>query len=205
MKFSRMFDNAKLYELFQFAAASRKNQQFITERIINPAGISEVLDFGCGVGYHSGLFKSGNYLGIEPINSCIDLAKRKYAKSNVTFVKGDHLHLKTLESNSFDLVIAIGVIHHIDNDIFSVLVQEVHRILKPGGRFTTFDPVFHPKQSRISRWIVKRDRGEWVRTESDYVNPLKSYFLERIEANIYTDLLRFPYDHLAISAIKSPG
>jgi SAM-dependent methyltransferase len=198
-----MFDNAKLYELFQFATASRKNKQFITDQIINPKGVSDVLDFGCGVGYHSQLFKSGNYLGIEPISSCIDLANRKYAESNIKFLKGDHLHLKTLESNSFDLVIAIGVVHHIDNEVFNVLIKEVHRILKPGGRFTTFDPVLHPNQSRVSEWIVKRDRGDWVRTESEYVNPLKRYFSERIEAKIYTNLLRFPYDHLAITAMKS--
>ena len=203
MKLAQVFDNAKLYETFQFAVGRRGTQEIIRNEILKPDQIVNVLDFGCGIGYHSELFKSAHYLGIEPLDACITVANRKYASSRVEFQLGDHLSLKALPESSFDLVIAVGVLHHIDDKIFSEFVQEAFRILKPGARLTTFDPVFHSKQSKISEWVVKQDRGGWVRTEGGYLEIIAKTFPEDIETKIYSNLLRIPYDHIAISAFKN--
>lgn len=203
MKLAQVFDNAKLYEIFQFAVGRRGTQEIIRNEILKPDQIVNVLDFGCGIGYHSELFKSAHYMGIEPLDACITVANRKYASSRVEFELGDQLSLKALPESSFDLVIAIGVLHHIDDKIFREFVQEAFRILKPGARLTTFDPVFHSKQSKISEWVVKQDRGGWVRTEGGYLEIIAKTFPEDIETKIYSNLLRIPYDHIAISAFKN--
>lgn len=203
MKLAQVFDNAKLYEIFQFAIGRRGTQELIRDEILKPDQINNVLDFGCGIGYHSELFKSAHYLGIEPIESCITVANKKYASSRVEFRLGDQISLKSLPGNSFDLVIAIGVLHHIDGNIFAEFIQEAYRLLKPGGRLTTFDPVFHSEQSVISEWVVKQDRGGWVRTEGEYLETIAKTFREVIETKIYSNLLRIPYDHISINAYKS--
>ena len=121
----------------------------------------------------------------------------------VKFQIGNHLNLKSLPENSFDLVIAIGVLHHIDSKIFTIFAKEAHRILKPGARLTTFDPVFHKHQSRLSKLIVRQDRGNWVRTEQEYLDIIDSNFEGKISSRIFSKLLRIPYDHIVINAYKS--
>ena len=204
MKLAQVFDNAKLYEIFQFALAKKTSHNVIKNEILKPDdGISSVLDFGCGIGYHSRFFPYAEYLGIEPLESCIAIANKNYADSSTQFISGDHLYLKNLNNESFDLVIAVGVLHHIDDEIFNEFIRETYRILKPGGRLTTLDPVFHLRQTKISEWLVKRDRGAWVRTELEYINPVEKFFSGKIETKIYSNLNRIPYDHFAMSATKN--
>ena len=156
MKIAKVFDNAKLYEVFQFAIAKKTTHEIIRNEILKPGdGISRILDFGCGIGFHSKFFPSADYLGVEPLESCIKIANKNYADSSTQFILGNHSYLKNLNNESFDLVIAVGVLHHIDDEIFNEFIRETFRILKSGGRLTTFDPVLHSKQSKISEWVVK--------------------------------------------------
>ena len=203
MKLAQVFDNAKLYEIFQFAVAKKATHEIIRSEILKPDdGVSNVLDFGCGIGYHSRLFHSAQYLGIEPLESCIERANKNYSGPLTQFILGDHSLLRDLKSENFDLVIAVGVLHHIDDEICREFIREAYRILKPGARLTTFDPVLHGRQTKISEWVVKRDRGAWVRTDVEYLNSIEEFFPGRLETTIYSNLLRIPYDHIAISATK---
>jgi len=202
MKVAKIFDNAQLYKLFQFTVISKANRTRVREEILKPLGVRKVLDFGCGIGYHCEDFKNSEYFGIEPLPGCVDKANRLFKSTNRTFIVGDHRDLKNVPGSSFDTIIAVGVLHHIDDAIFSEFIMESHRILKPGGRLTTFDPVFHENQSSISRWVVSRDRGEYVRATEEYLAPVEKLFSAGITYKIYKGLLRIPYDHLHMEIIK---
>ena len=123
MKLANIFDNAQLYKLFQFAVISNGSKARIREEVLKPVGVNKVLDFGCGIGYHSEDFRNSDYLGIEPLASCVDKANRMYKRTGISFILGDHLSLKSIPDSSFDLVIAIGVLHHIDNQFFLNLLE----------------------------------------------------------------------------------
>jgi len=202
MKLANIFDNEWLYKLFQFAVISNANKARICDEVLKPVGVKSVLDFGCGIGYHSEDFRDSEYLGIEPLSGCVDVANKMYKKSNRSFIVGDHETLKSIPDSSFELVIAIGVLHHIDNRVFSQFIEETYRILKPGGRLTTFDPVFHADQTKLSRWVVSRDRGIWVRSVDDYIQPIKKVFTNSLNSKIYSGLLRIPHDHICIDVTK---
>lgn len=203
VRISQIFDEPKLYEFFQSIVSKQGTLATIKDEIIRPDSVIRVLDFGCGIGIHSKLFTTSEYLGIEPLEACVAVAKQKYANSRVEFKIGNHLNLKTLPASSFDLVIAIGVLHHINSEIFGEFVKEANRILKPGARLTTFDPVLHKEQSKVSEWVVKQDRGAWVRTEREYLEIMQKNFSGIISTKIYSKLLRIPYDHIAMNAVKS--
>jgi ubiquinone/menaquinone biosynthesis C-methylase UbiE len=202
MKLADIFNNAQLYKLFQFSVISNASKERIRNEVLKPTGVERVLDFGCGIGTYALDFRQSDYLGIEPLSGCIEKANKMHRTHNSNFIVGDHLTLKTIPDSSFDLVIAIGVLHHIDDKIFSEFVKEAHRMLKPGGRLTTFDPVIHDEQSFASRWVVSRDRGKWVRTSEDYLLPVRGIFQKNVTSKIYRRLLRIPYDHISIEAIK---
>ena len=125
-----------------------------------------------------------------------------YKDSTATFLLGDHTALKSLPEGTFDLIFAIGVLHHIDDLVFNEFVEQAFRLLKPGARLMTFDPVLHPNQSKLSKWVVKQDRGNWVRTENEYLAVIKKLFLDNTDSRIYSELLRIPYDHILINATK---
>ena len=202
MRLVNLFDNASLYKFFQFSVSRRNTSSVIREEILKPDGVQDVLDFGCGIGYHSLEFPNANYLGIEPLQSCVKKAHKLFNETNRRFILGDHKTLKEIPDSSFDLILAIGVLHHINDDIVSEFLEESQRILRKGGRLTTFDPVLHEDQSVFSRWVVKQDRGRWVRSEFEYSKLIAEYFPGKFDQKIYTRLLRIPYDHVTFTLIK---
>lgn len=88
----------------------------------------QVLELGCGEGY-----------GMELLSPHVEtyVAVDKKRPSQVTFnnqVLFKHCHLPLLagiDDNSFHTIICFQVIEHIEND--GLLLQEIKRVLKPGG------------------------------------------------------------------------
>jgi SAM-dependent methyltransferase len=201
MRIANLFNNAAAYKFFQFAVISQDSKKTIFNQVLKPQGVRKVLDFGCGIGYHSEDFGDSDYLGIEPLPGCVNKANRLYKRPNSTFLVGDHLSLRSIPDSSFDVIIAIGVLHHISDEIFSEFIEQAYRILQPGGRLTTFDPVYYPGQSFLTRFVISRDRGENIRTKEDYEVVINQKF-RNLNSTIYTNLLRIPYDHVAFEAKK---
>jgi ubiquinone/menaquinone biosynthesis C-methylase UbiE len=203
MKFAKIFDNANLYRLFQFSVMRPDTLNIIRNEVLKPESVYKVLDFGCGIGYHSIEFPKSNYLGIEPLESCVRKANAMFSGDNRTFVLGDHRELRKIPDSSYDLIIAIGVLHHVDDVVMGEFLTESYRILRDGGRLTTLDPVIHNSQSKISKWVVKRDRGHYVRDEGEYKLPVNSIFRIEPTVKIYNNLLRIPYDHISMTVFKN--
>ena len=201
-KLADVFENATFYKLFQFLVIPQKSRKYIENNIISVSGVESVLDFGCGVGYHAEYFEFAEYLGIEPLESCVAKANQLFAKKGTTFKVGDHNTLKNINDESFDLIIAIGVLHHIEDEIVDLFIGEAKRLLKPGGRLTTFDPVIHSDQTFPSKWVVSQDRGRYVRRPEEYSEFFKTHFDENISSKVHSGLLRIPYDHIHFHAIK---
>jgi len=201
MRIQNIFNNPFFYRVFQSVVSKKSTSGMIEKEWINGEDSSRVLDFGCGVGQYSKLFKDQVYLGIEPIESCVQTANRFFSRENVEFRVGDHRTLSFLNDSSFDLILARGVIHHLNDEDYRVFLSQADRLLEPGGRLITIDPILHVKQSRISKWVVSKDRGEWVRENSDYISNLEGVFSD-FRVKIYSGLLRIPYDHIFVSVRK---
>lgn len=94
-----------------------------------------VLDVGCGAGVDLARFAKGgaDVTGVDLTESAIALACTNFEQQGLTgrFEVADGEHLP-FPDNSFDLVFAHGVVQYTANP--QQLVNECHRVLKPGGQ-----------------------------------------------------------------------
>ncbi|MDP4679665.1 MAG: class I SAM-dependent methyltransferase [Cyclobacteriaceae bacterium] len=92
----------------------------------------EVLEPGCGQGRGIELLLSmaRSYTAIDKIGDVINELKRKFI--GVSFKQMNFPPFLGIEDNSFDVVISFQVIEHIKED--KKFLEEIHRVLKPGGQ-----------------------------------------------------------------------
>ena len=75
------------------------------------------------------------YIGIDKYNTNIP---SDLQKSDITFLKSEVPPLTDIEEKSVDCVVTFQVIEHIYDDEF--FLQEIHRVLKPGGKLILTTP-----------------------------------------------------------------
>jgi len=94
-----------------------------------------VLEIGCGLGTDGAQFaKAGaDYTGVDLTEAAVDLSRLRFELANLkgTFRTADAEQLD-FPDDSFDLVYSHGVLHHTPD--IEKAINEVHRVLKPGGR-----------------------------------------------------------------------
>jgi cyclopropane fatty-acyl-phospholipid synthase-like methyltransferase len=101
----------------------------------------------------------------------------------------------------FDIVLAIGIFHHLTDKEAIEMFELADTLLKPDGRFITFDGVYTPGQGFFTRFFLSNDRGKYVRTEDQYRAIAQKYFTD-IHVSIRDDLLRLPYTHIIMECKK---
>jgi SAM-dependent methyltransferase len=114
-----------------------------------------VLDIGSGAGGKTLYYAS---LGVEKIwgidivphyqAEATALAAAKGMSEIAEFLTGDVTKLP-FPDHFFDVIIANDVMEHVDDP--EGTLREVHRVLRPGGRFyTNFPPYYHPHGAHLS-------------------------------------------------------
>ena len=201
----KLLDIPIIYSTFQRSVKTFRYEAMLTQ-LLNSSTIKDqrVLDFGCGPGDLADRFLEADYLGIDPLLRCVKVAQAKVEKLKIKGkVKlGDHNSLLDLEPESFDLIIAIGVLHHMDDAAAQTFVQNASRLLTPKtGQLVTLDPCIFEEQSFASRFMVKRDRGRFVRHEIEYKKLLEVDY-NQISSQQYSKILRMPYDLLSMTAMN---
>jgi cyclopropane fatty-acyl-phospholipid synthase-like methyltransferase len=100
----------------------------------------------------------------------------------------------------FDIILALGLIHHLDDEQAKNLFVIARRALRPGGRMITLDGVFTTRQSMLVRTLLKWDRGRHVRDEPAYRALAVSAKLQ-VTCHVANDLFRVPYDVLIMECM----
>jgi ubiquinone/menaquinone biosynthesis C-methylase UbiE len=202
VKASDILENPILYSGFQRLVKTQRYNQNL-DHLIGSFSVSKVLDFGCGPGDLYEKIDCQYYFGIDPSKECIDMAKKRFPNYRLKgeFCIGNQEQLKCLTTQDFDLIIAIGVFHHMSDPFILDFLKQAHRILKTGGRIVTLDPVRHENESLLSGFLVQQDRGRNVRTPDGYISLVKNYPFS-VESQIHVGLLRIPYDQFSMTCVK---
>ncbi len=98
-----------------------------------------VLDIGCGTGYGTlELARTASAaVGIDVSLEAVSYARSTYSASNLRYVTASCTRLP-FPNRSFDLAVAFEVIEHLED--WPQLLEEVRRILSPGGQFIVSTP-----------------------------------------------------------------
>ena len=175
-----------IYRLFRKVTGSeRLNREFVN-RYVRPHDGEAILDVGCGPGDALQLMPRVQYVGIDLSRDYIALAQARFS-NRATFVCGNLKDLNYGQFSQFDAVIAMGVLHHLDDRAVGELLSKIRRLLKPGGRFVSYDPCFTEPQHPFARWVHRHDRGQYVRFDQEYETLIASVF-DDYSCDIRTDL-----------------
>lgn len=96
---------------------------------------------------------------------------------------------------------AIGVLHHMNDESVTELFELARSVLEPGGRLITIDPALVEGQHPIARLLVSRDRGQHVR-DPEHLRRLVIPVFPNAEIETRHDMLRTPYTHAIIQASR---
>lgn len=175
--------------------------QFIAE-YLQPQPGSRVLDIGCGPGDMLAHLPNVQYVGFDIDEQYIQSAIERFGSRGKFFCrKVSEQVLHEMQEEKFDIVTAIGVVHHLDDAEAADLFRLAHNVLRPGGMLVTRDGCYTPDQSLVVRKLLDMDRGRYVRTQEQYLALAHSVF-EKCTPSLRQDLLRIPYNHLILQCQK---
>lgn len=131
------------------------------------AGGLKVLEIGCGLGTDGAQFAEAgaDYTGVDLTDAAVELARKQFELFGFPgkFQTADAENL-AFADNSFDLVYSHGVLHHTPET--QKAIQEVHRVLRPGGRAVVM--LYHRDSYnyRVNISLLRRAGAQLLRSET---------------------------------------
>jgi len=149
----------------QFEKYSKYHVNFYTgevrpllDKYIKSVPWQSFLDVGCGDGALLYAMKTNGYMKDKDVHA-VDLSKERIQRAKRVDDKfkcfvDDAESLKTVSSESIDLLVSVNVAEHVDD---VKMIKAIHRVLKNGGvayLSTTFKKWYG--------WYFYRSKGKWV-------------------------------------------
>jgi len=164
---------------------------------------SSLIDVGCGAGRHSfEAFRRGADVvafdqdvaelnNVDAILQAMQQQGEAPASAKAEAVKGDALDLP-YDDGTFDFVIASEILEHVPQD--EAAIDELVRVLKPGGRLAVTVP----------RWLP--EKVCWALSDEYHANEgghIRIYRADELEGKVTARGMRFDHRHHA-HALHSP-
>ena len=147
------------FENIFYKAIYNSNEDFFNFLQLN-APNSEILDYGCGAGnslekvIH---YKPKKITGIDISEVSIQKAKSKIASSQIAVeLEVDNCEKTKFKNNRFDIIYGTGILHHLN---LKACLDEIERILKPGGKFVFIEPLGTNPVINLYRKLTPKSRS----------------------------------------------
>lgn len=172
----RIFGIPFIYDAFQNFIGANSLKKMMIQLHIDPCCNARILEIGCGPGKNiEYLPHSIEYVGCDQSSKYIQSAKRNYGEIG-QFHCMSVADINKIDDHKFDIILSIGVLHHLSDELILELCQEMKGVLKEGGYFLALEPCWTETQSWINRKIMSYDRGEYIRNINQYCKLLDICF-----------------------------
>ena len=198
----RILASPWVYRTAQAVVRGDASYREIAERYLRAQPGDRVLDVGCGPAEILHFLPEVDYVGFDASPRYVEWARRAHGSRGRIFCQTlDRVELEGLGLESFDLVVAYGLVHHLDDREARDFFALARSALRPGGRLVTMDGCFTPDQSGLVRYLLEKDRGEHVRTEGAY-REIASGSFSSVATDVRHDLFRMPYTLLIMECTR---
>jgi SAM-dependent methyltransferase len=188
------------YNLVQDALGSVRARRRLVAEHIRPQPGDRLLDIGCGPGHIlAALPEAVRYVGFDENPAYIEAAREQWG-DRAEFHRMD-VENADLGERRFEIALAMGILHHLDDEASAALLSLAARALVPDGRFIATDATYVPGQPRLARMLIDRDRGEHVRPPEGYAELARPWF-EVVDLRVRGDFLRLPYTHSVLECAR---
>ena len=163
---TKLLENPFIFEAQQKFCNNYENvrTEFL-EYLLKPG--QDILDIGCSTGTCASKvidMERQRYTGIDMVSGYVATASRRSSKGRFLTMDGRSL---SFYDESFDLVMYIGVLHHMDDETAGACLRETRRVLRTNGHVLIAEPVFTRKKW-LSSLLLSMDRGCHIRDEAGY-------------------------------------
>ena len=190
-----------LYNLFQGVVGGNALRRRIIRNHAPARPGDKVIDIGCGPAQVLQSLPDVEYLGLDIDPDYIAFARRTYGNKG-TFVVGNTQSLRSdSRFKDADIVIAVSVLHHLDDEEAANCIRFAYDALKTGGRLICHDACWIPNQGAFSKWIMSHDRGRNIRTEQQF-RQLAGKVFKNVHAWVDTKPMRIPYVTIVLECEK---
>jgi 2-polyprenyl-3-methyl-5-hydroxy-6-metoxy-1,4-benzoquinol methylase len=145
-----------------FEACTAPENRYIMARLGDIRGL-RLLDIGAGLGESSVYFAlQGAQVTAMDISTKMLEVTRQLAAQHQVQLETLHSpsHQLAQADESYDIVYCANLLHHVD---ITATLSEAARVLKPGGRFVSWDPLAHNPVINVYRRLAQE-----VRTEDEH-------------------------------------
>ena len=186
----------RVYRFFQYLTGGMGARATLVQEYVQPVAGCRILDIGCGTAAVLEKLPHVDYVGLDPSERYIAHARQCFGSRGV-FLQREATANAAKDLAPFDLVLAIGVLHHLSDAQARELFALARSALREQGRLVTLDPCHMASQRWVARLALSLDRGKFVRYRKEY-EALAQGFFPRVVSHIRSDLLRIPYTHVIL-------
>lgn len=161
--------------------SQKYRKRFIYDPMFDGSDLSgkRVLEAMCGSGQTTDylLSKGCHVTGLDISSSMIDLFKRRWPNCDSIYRS---FFNNGIEDASFDCVVIIGGLHHLQPRVDDA-INEVHRILKPGGHFYFVEPNSGSAPNVIRKLWMKADPLFEINEKAIDIKYLQKRYISQFE------------------------
>ena len=190
------------YELVQSALGRKKTRDYLCAGPLKTKTGDKVLDVGCGPAtLRPFLLGDIDYLGMDMNPKHIEKATEAYGHMG-RFICGNAVTEIHNAPGPYDIIICIGLLHHLDDDEAVELLGSLSERLSPTGRMITYDPVYIENQNLIAKKLNDLDSGQNIRTPEGYKDLFDLGYVD-LKTEVLSGMLNLPYNHCCNIATKA--
>jgi len=184
-----------VYETWQSVLGAKRKHHIIRDDYIRPFSGMRIFDIGCGPAQALEHLDDVKYFGVDLSAEYIEKAKEVHGDKGEFAVESADTIADS--DRKFDLVMALGLLHHLEDEQCLALFETAKKALDKGGRVLTFDGVYTDEQSKAAKYFLSKDRGQNVRDAQGYIKLANEVFgAENVVSHIRSDMTRIPYTHI---------